>query len=565
MTPSDHPPAGTNADVIIVGAGPTGLISALLLADRGHRVTLIEKWPEPYALPRAVGISHETLRTLQSARVIDDLAPQLLFSDDGSRVAEIRAGDGEVLALRRDKATSLSGWPERASFCQPDLERTLGARIATHPGITVFRGWTVTRVTQGSDVVLVEAEPTPDIRRPVTAEHRTEMNQLHLQGSYVLGCDGANSIVRQSGCGEQADLGFAYDWLVVDVIPHDPGRTFSPNLGQLLGPPRPTTLVMGGPGRRRWEFMRLDDETMDALNRPETAWRLLAPFDVTPENATLERHAVYTFRGRWSESWRSGRMLVAGDAAHLMPPFLGEGFNSGVRDAVAVAWQLDLVLRGLADERLLDTYSAERRDHVRQVIEQAVQLGRMICVTDPDEAEQRDQRLREAREAGNSHTRVRRWRLGAGTWLGDDPHAGYLGVQGQVGVDGRTGRFDDLLGHGRFVLIGRDGDPAAFLTADLRERWAAVGGVSTHFGAGSAVIDTDGTYARWFAETGVEVVLLRPDFYVFGTGATVSYSTELVAGLLDHLAEPAAGNGGPGRVLAGSRPESGQGPAAGTP
>ncbi|MEU4169243.1 bifunctional 3-(3-hydroxy-phenyl)propionate/3-hydroxycinnamic acid hydroxylase [Streptomyces sp. NPDC026665] len=544
MTPTDPPPAtDVHADVVIVGAGPTGLISALLLADRGHSVALIERWPEPYALPRAVGISHETLRALQNARVIDDLAPQLLFSGDGSRVAEIRSAEGEVLGVRHDRATSPSGWPERASFCQPDLERTLDARIAEHPGTQVFRGWTAVHVASDDEEALVTAEPLTgaaamDPSSGITGSHSSGDGHLRAHGRYVLGCDGANSVVRQAVGADTTDLGFAYDWLVVDVIPHDPHRTYVPHLGQILGPPRPTTLVMGGPGRRRWEFMRLDGETMQDLNRPETAWRLLAPFDVTPENATLERHAVYTFRGRWCESWNRGRVLLAGDAAHLMPPFLGEGFNSGVRDAVAVSWQLDLVLRRLADARLLDTYSAERLGHVRQTIEGAVELGRMICVTDPAEARRRDESLRAARDNAVAHTGVRQWRLGEGTWLADDPHAGYLGVQGRVRIGERTGRFDDLLGRGRFVLIGRDQDPEAFLTEELRERWKDLGGICAHIADSAPVADVDGTYANWFATKDVDLALLRPDFYVFGTARSVADAPQLISALLDRLASP---------------------------
>jgi resorcinol 4-hydroxylase (NADPH) len=516
--------ADMSADVIVVGAGPTGLLSALLLADRGHQVTLIEKWPQPYALPRAVGINHESLRALQTAGVIDDLLPQLLFTADGSRVRQVCAADGEILATRRDEAQSLSGWPERASFCQPELEKTLNARAADHPNIRLCRGWSVTHVAAKDHEVTVEARRHPG----------DEPGQLRAHGRYVLGCDGANSVVANPDWTDVTDIGFAYDWLVVDVILDQP-RTFSPDLGQILGPPRPTTLVRGGPGRRRWEFMRLPGESMDELNRPETAWRLLAPFGVYPGQAVLERHAVYTFRGRWARRWQDGRAILAGDAAHLMPPFLGEGFNSGVRDALAVTWRLDLVLRGLGSAALLDSYSTERIGHVSQIVRQAVELGRMICVTDAVEAQRRDRRLREIRDAGADLGRPPQWRLGPGTWHGQDAQAGYLGPQGRVRRDGRIGRFDDLLGHGRFVLLGLDGDPGACLSAALRDRWAAIGGVVVSVGASSPVADIDGTYLDWFTARNAQVAVFRPDFYVYGTGTSLAHSGALAERLVRQI------------------------------
>ncbi|WP_107469705.1 FAD-dependent monooxygenase [Streptomyces mangrovisoli] len=177
--------------------------------------------------------------------------------------------------------------------------------------------------------------------------------------------------------------------------------------------------------------MRLEGETTKDLNRRETAWRLLAPFDVTPDNATPERHAVYTFRAHWSESWHAGRVVLAGDSAHLMPPFFGEDFNSGVRRR----------------RRLLAARPRPARTRRHESSRRL--LGR-------------DEQLRAARENALPPGAVRQWWLGNGTWFAGDPWAGRLGVQGRIRVNDRTGRFDGLLGQGRFVLIGRHHDPDAF-------------------------------------------------------------------------------------------------------
>src|SRR6185436_13246372 len=131
-----------------------------------------------------------------------------------------------------------------------------------------------------------------------------------------------------------------------------------------------------------WEFMRLPGEPIADLNREATAWQLLAPWGMTPDTATLERHAVYTFQARWVDRWRRGRLLLAGDAAHQMPPFAGQGMCSGMRDAANLAWKLDLVLRGRASESILDTYASERTVQVRATVEFSIELGRVICVPD---------------------------------------------------------------------------------------------------------------------------------------------------------------------------------------
>jgi 2-polyprenyl-6-methoxyphenol hydroxylase-like FAD-dependent oxidoreductase len=373
-------------DVAIVGYGPVGQLLAILLGQRGWKVRVLERWPEPYPLPRAVHLDHEVARILQGAGVIDALLPRT----EAASIYEWRNADGDVLIrIGRDAERSLSGWPESLMFCQPELERILDERVRALPSVQVEWGCEVVGVRDAGDHVELDTRRGHDDTRSVRAR-------------FAVGCDGARSFVRGVVDPSWHDLGFAFDWLVIDVIPRE-ARAWDPMNWQLCDPARPTTAVSGGPGRRRWEFMRLPHETLDELNSEAAAWRLLEPWEIRPDNAQLERHAVYTFRGAWADAWRKGRILLAGDAAHLTPPFVGQGLCSGMRDAANLAWKLDLVLAGRAAEPLLDSYTSERLPHVRALIEFAVSLGRVICVSDPAEAAERDRRMiaeqRERKEA----------------------------------------------------------------------------------------------------------------------------------------------------------------------
>jgi 2-polyprenyl-6-methoxyphenol hydroxylase-like FAD-dependent oxidoreductase len=508
--------AGELLDVAIVGYGPVGQLLALLLARRGWRVRALERWPAPYPLPRAVHFDHEVARILQSTGVMDALAGRT----EPAPIYEWRNAAGEVLLrIGRDAERSLSGWPESNMFCQPELERILDARVRAQPSAQLDWSTEVTAARDCGDHVELEAR-------------RADGASETLRARFAIGCDGANSTVRGCLGAEWSDLGFHFDWLVVDVQPHEP-RAWNPINWQLCDPARPTTLVSGGPGRRRFEFMRLPHESLDDLNGEAAAWRLLAPWDVRPDNATLERHAVYTFRASWADRWRNGRLLIAGDAAHLTPPFAGQGLCAGLRDAANLAWKLDLVLGGRAADALLDSYPSERIPHVRALIDLAVMLGRVVCVPDPAEAAARDRRMiAEARER-KSPVPSALPPVGPGCFAAT-PAAGQLFVQDRVRHAGATGLFDDVVGGG-FALLSPRGDPGAVLDPELAAWFRSLGGVTAHVGPGGPVADLGDGYARWFAEHGVAVALQRPDFQVFGAAQDLDGARALVAELRDRL------------------------------
>lgn len=344
---------------------------------------------------------------------------------------------------------------------------------------------------------------------------RTEAGEEFSHSSrYLVAADGANSVVRNGLGITQTDLGFQYDWLVVDVVPHQP-REWSPYVVQRCDPERPATAVGSGPGRRRFEFMRMPGESLDELNRPETAWRLIAPWDLTPENASLERSVVYTFRGRWADAWRAGRVMLAGDAAHLMPPFLAQGLCSGLRDALALAWRLPYALSG--HDWVLDSYGPERLQHCRELIEQAVALGRDICILDPAEAEARDRKMLAALEEPAGAVRPPpQPRLGrTGLLASGDEHAGYLFPQGRIRVEGRTLLFDDVFQPG-WQLVIRDGLGDRSMDRHLLDDAAGHGLRIIDLGRVGITDEGEDTYRRWFDDAGADVAIVRPDFYVFG-------------------------------------------------
>jgi 2-polyprenyl-6-methoxyphenol hydroxylase-like FAD-dependent oxidoreductase len=499
-------------DVAIVGYGPVGQTLAILLGQCGWRVGVFEKQPTAYPLPRAVHFDHEVARILQAAGLGEDL-PRLSEPAD---VYEWRNAAGQTLLRIGSTTVGSSGWPGANMFAQPDLERVLDARARSLDGVDVRRGSEVVEIgPSGDDLELAVTDADGD-------RHR-------VLARWVVGCDGANSFVRRHLGATVTDLGFFFDWLIVDAIPRQP-RTWDPINLQICDPQRPTTVISGGPGRRRWEFMRLPGEDIAELNTEATAWRLLAPFDLHPGNATLERHAVYTFQARWVDRWWKRRMLLAGDAAHQMPPFAGQGMCSGIRDAGNLAWKLDLVLAGKADAALLETYASERIPQVRQAIDLSISLGKVICVADPAEAAARDAAMIPAARERSLTPPMPPPPLGPGCFLDGDPFAGHLVPQGEVRRGDVVGRFDDVVGRG-FILVSPSADPAGLLAPALRAFFASLDGISVHVAPEGPVHDVNGTYARWFANKGVGVVLQRPDFHVFGTAPTVEGTTGLVRGL----------------------------------
>lgn len=504
--------SGQRCDVAIVGAGPTGLTLAILLAQQGHQVALVERHAAPYPLPRAVVFDSEAARGLAACGIADRFAEIREVGDDYTWLD----ADGDVLLRFPMAPVGPSGWPDANMMTQPVLEAVLEQRVAELPQARLHRGVEAVAAEQLGDRVRLALRAGDVEREPLTAR-------------YVVGCDGASSLVRALMDVSVADLGFFYDWLIIDVVLADQSP-WVPMNRQVCDPARPTTMVSGGPGKRRWEFMRMPGDG-DGFNSDDTAWRLLGNWGVTPRNAVLEKRALYTFQARWAERWRDGRMLIAGDAAHLMPPFAGMGMCSGIRDSVNLAWKLDLVLRGASREQLLDSYSTERSAHVRNAIFLSVELGKVICETDPVLAAGRDAHLKASGARPDiALPPIPPATLGPGA-LGSDENGSPLAPAGQlaphphlVAADGRSGFADDVLGRGLRLYIDLDAVGQPHPLRPEQDTLLKQLGVDTCWltdgqARAGARAETPPALLSAMRAAGYEACVVRPDFYFFGGSA----------------------------------------------
>lgn len=519
-------------DVAIVGYGPVGQSLSILLGSRGYRVAAFDRWPSLYPLPRAVFHDHEIRRVFHAM----GLGAEVAAISQPSATYQWFNAEWKTLVEIDWSAESISDGPVGYLFNQPTLEKLLDGKARSLPTVEVNQGWEATALVQHADHCEVQLR-----HGTIQDGHWTPDGQTRaVRARYVIGADGANSFVRRASDIGQDDLGFQEDWLVIDVQPNPGVKLDVPDIGQWCNPARPTTMVPGGPGYRRWEFMRLPHETIEDLQKADKVWELLSPW-VSPDNATLVRYAVYKFRSLLAQQWRQGRVLLAGDAAHLMPPFMGQGMCSGIRDAWNLAWRLDLLLRGIAADDVLDTYTPERLPQVRAVIDASIEMGQVVCIADAEAAARRDA----AFLSGQVPPLPPFPGLTGGvvsTDFGITGVAGLLGVHGQVEDSGRTARFDDMVANG-FQVIALDTDPGHYIDADssalLTRLGASTVGVTTDpskVSPGRVLRDVSGRYARFFAEHGARVIVVRPDYYVYGGVSDPAQLPALLAKLGSQLA-----------------------------
>ncbi|WP_016832649.1 bifunctional 3-(3-hydroxy-phenyl)propionate/3-hydroxycinnamic acid hydroxylase [Herbaspirillum lusitanum] len=518
-------------DVIQVGYGPVSEILAIMLARQGHSVAVFERWTERFPLPRAVCIDHEIYRVLSAIGLRDEL-PEV--SHPAPLYKWFNAEWKELLSIDW-AAESISGGPEVHFVHQPTMEAMFDKAVRQYENIDVNLGSEVMEISQ-----------TDEYAEVVVKNVETGATRI-VRGRYLIGADGANSKVRAVIGSQQEDRGFEADWLVIDLMPNDGVTLDVPAAAQYCNPARPTTIVPAGvrDGKyyRRWEFMRMPGEAREQLESEEMAWKLLEPW-VKPDQAVIVRHKVYTFRSLIAKNWRNKRLLIAGDAAHVMPPFMGQGMCAGLRDDWNLAWKLHLVLSGQADEGLLDTYETERRPHASDIVDLSMYLGKVICVPDPEAAARRDKSFFDKTVTPPPPFPS----LIAGLLDKDisgaiRPGAGLLGPHGTVRHLGVVGRYDDLLGQA-FALVVRDAELFSAISKNDLEKLHSLGGVAVHLSkeddsVGHAIVDLDGKFSSFMDSQSMKAMLVRPDFYVYGSALT---STD-VSGLIGRLDNDLKGYG----------------------
>ena len=465
-------------DVVVVGYGPTGGVLGHLLGLCGIRTLVLEREAAPYPLPRAIVFDDEIMRVFQWIGIADDLEP-LTAAHPGMRFVD---RNGELLLdWPRSLEVGPQGWRSNYRFYQPDLERLLRDKMAARPTVEVR--------TRADVFFLEDEEDCVHLRYEDTANGRIR----RVRAKYVVGCDGARSLVRRFIESPMEDLGFHERWLVVDVVL----KREMPELGdysvQFCDPDRPMTYVRGPKRRRRWEMKVPPDVDGAVLTAPAEVWKRLSRW-ITPEDGEIERAAVYIFHSLVASEWRKGRLLIAGDAAHQTPPFMGQGMCTGLRDAANLGWKLARAVR-TGDEALLESYQSERHPNAVEYIKTAVHLGSIINMAGSHD----EVRAALANRSGSGKMESIRPSLGPG--LGVGPHAGRL-FGPPLLADGR--RMDMTIGH-EFVLVV---DAALADAVPLPEGLAVVAthnapDVQTH-------LDRFSTRAA----------LLRPDRFILGTANT---------------------------------------------
>lgn len=542
-------------DVLVVGAGPVGLTISNMLGRYGVRTLLVEERPALIDYPRGVGIDDESLRTLQSTGLVEQILPHT----NPNQIMRFVDGDRRLLAEIAPTEQQF-GWPKRSGFIQPLVDAELLRGLDRFDSVEIRWATAMTECHDTGDEVRVLLD-TP-----------TGPETVHAR--YVVGSDGGRSATRRT-------MGVSFEgttsstrWLVVDIDGDPLGH---PNVEVGADPARPNVSISLAHGIRRFEFLLHPGESDEEAETPEFLARLLAPFVPHPDRLDVIRRRVYTHHSRIAGEFRKGRLLLAGDAAHLMPVWQGQGYNSGIRDAANLGWKLAAVTTGLAADTLLDSYDQERRKHARAMIDLSTMVGRVISPTNQRVAAVRDMAVRALAAVpplkryvlGMRFKPMPRYDRGAvvhGWSRSPNSAVGTLFIQPWVATRVRPEvLLDETLGPW-FAVLCWNNQPRKVLGDTEFAYWKALGARfvearpatqlhwTGHDDPDVLVIgDHTGALKKWFDGQLDSVLFLRPDRFVAGS-CIAQHAPELGAALRKTLTLTPGGTDAAGRMLRLAQP-----------
>ena len=495
----------SNCQVAIIGAGPVGLMIANLLGAAGVDVVVLERNPELLGLPRAIAYDAETLRMFSQIGLFDSITSGLI---PDPRVVYLNARGRKLMEMEPPR--SPFGHSPLGTFYQPTFERVLLAGLARFETVHVAFAHNVTDLDQDA--------------AGVTLRVATASGEQLLRAEFVVACDGGASTTREKIGVRMVGATYTQRWLVVDARIENHGVD---KITFRCDPRRPSVQLPAVGSRVRWEFMQLPGENADDLLRDDRIRALLAPF-VDWADVEIERKTVYAFHARVADHWRNARVFLAGDAAHLMPPFAGQGMNGGMKDAVNLSWKLAAVLAGSAPADILDTYETERADHLRAMVKLSRRLGAVIMPTNRAMASLRDAAFACLNLSSGIRSFIRQGGLlppphisrSALTASGKDALIGQMMPQPDVSsAEGRTPLDQHLACH-QWMALGVGVDPASVMSDRdlslldaLGARFICLNGKAASARTLALQCDDPG-FAAWAKRHALGGVLVRPDRFI---------------------------------------------------
>lgn len=492
------PTTSHDCEILIVGCGPTGVTLANLLGKLGRRVLVLERERDVYPIPRATHIDGETLRHFQATGLLPQLLPHTSVFGSARVLDERR----RVLLEQKLEDDGVHAWNESRFFDQPAFERILRAGLSRYPQVELLLGAEARQLETAGDRILVHGESKPG-------------ESFTIRAQWVVGCDGGRSLVREFVGAGMESLAPKRPWMIVDALlkKDDAARSLPDRFTYYLEPDRLSLYAHGFGRNRRWEF-QLGPEESPPSEEEVLSW---LPKYLDPHSIEVTRVACYAHNALIAKRWRSGRLLLAGDAAHMMPPSAGQGMCSGIRDAINLAWKLDLVLENPEAETLLETYEQERIRHVREVLEGTLHIGRLLEARGPISRWWRKVRLKTIGAIPTLQNLLeksirRHSDFDSGFFDLTSSCFGQFLPQAKVRTpDGEEDFLDNLLGYRFTLLLG----PEAIIAVD--KDWLQKMGIRP-LQIGIDFREVGSSFRQWWTKRKLDFALVRPDRYIFAGG-----------------------------------------------